>query len=156
MPHSSLDDEFQLIEPRRQISALSLQAGSLVRSLRELAGRWKESFAKELHLQAFQRLEALSEVIKSTMKKLSQEVADGDIEALGHVMKTLREVREKQGEIELELEPVAQMYAMLDSYLPNILDKEEQDARSMLQSSCGLRAVLELRQMRWGTPDQQS
>lgn len=130
-----LDDEFQLIDSRRQISALSLHTGSLAKSLRDLAGRWKESFAKELHLQAFQRLEALSEVIKSTMKKLSQEVADGDIEALGHVMRTLREVREKQGEIELELEPVAQMYAMLDSYLPNILDKEEQDARSMLQSS---------------------
>ena len=130
-----LDDEFQLIDSRRQISALSLHTGSLARSLRELAGRWKESFAKELHKQAFHRLEALSEVIKSTMKKLSQEVADGDIEALGHVMRTLREVREKQGEIELELEPVAQMYAMLDSYLPNILDKEEQDARSMLQSS---------------------
>ncbi|CAE7476975.1 ODA2, partial [Symbiodinium sp. CCMP2456] len=130
-----LDDEFQLMEPRRQISALSLQAGSLARSLRELAGRWKESFARELHTQAFHRLEALSEVIKSTMKKLSREVADGDIDALGHVMRTLREVREKQGEIELELEPVAQMYAMLDSYLPNILDKEEQDARSMLQSS---------------------
>eukprot|EP00435_Cladocopium_sp_Y103_P056838 s450_g19.t1 len=122
-----LDDEFQLIDSRRQISALSLHTGSLAKSLRDLAGRWKdrESFAKELHLQAFQRLEVLSEVIKSTMKKLSQEVADGDIEALGQVMRTLREVREKQGEIELELEPVAQMYAMLDSYLPNILDKED-------------------------------
>ena len=32
----------------------------------------------------------------------ARQVADGDIEALGHVMKTLREVREKQGEIELE------------------------------------------------------
>ncbi|CAK9086371.1 Dynein gamma chain [Durusdinium trenchii] len=130
-----LGDEFQLIDASRQISALSLQAGNLARSLRELAGRWKESFAKELHKKAFLRLEALSEVIKSTMKKLSQEVADGDIEALGQVMRTLREVREKQGEIELELEPVAQMYAMLTCYLPNILDKEEQDARSMLQSS---------------------
>eukprot|EP00930_Biecheleria_cincta_P100463 TRINITY_DN920_c0_g1_i2.p1 TRINITY_DN920_c0_g1~~TRINITY_DN920_c0_g1_i2.p1 ORF type:complete len:4610 (-),score=1017.36 TRINITY_DN920_c0_g1_i2:106-13935(-) len=130
-----LDDDFSLIEPRRQISALSLHAGSLTRSLRELAGRWKEHFARELHSQAFQRLEKLSELIKSTMKKLVREVADGDIDALGHVMRTLRDVREKQGEIELELEPIAQMYSILDTYLPNILDKEEQDARSMLQSS---------------------
>lgn len=46
-----LDDEFQLIDSRRQISALSLHTGSLAKSLRDLAGRWKESFAKELHLQ---------------------------------------------------------------------------------------------------------
>eukprot|EP00931_Biecheleriopsis_adriatica_P081370 TRINITY_DN5469_c0_g1_i3.p1 TRINITY_DN5469_c0_g1~~TRINITY_DN5469_c0_g1_i3.p1 ORF type:complete len:4660 (-),score=1275.41 TRINITY_DN5469_c0_g1_i3:88-14067(-) len=143
-----LDDEFLLLEPRRQISALSLQAGGLTRSLRELAGRWKESFARELHTQAFQRLESLSEVIKTTKEKLSHEVADGDIDALGHMMRTLREVREKQGEIEWEMEPIVHMYAILDSYLPNILDKEEQDARSMLQSGWArLLAESETRQL---------
>ncbi|CAE8616980.1 unnamed protein product [Polarella glacialis] len=130
-----LDEEMGTLEPRRQISALSLQSSGLSKSLRELANRWKESFARELHQQAFHRLESLSDVIKTTMKKLNREVEDGDIDALGHVMQTLREVREHQGEIELELEPIAQMYAILDTYLPNILDKEEQDARSMLQSS---------------------
>jgi len=51
------------------------------------------------------------------------------------VMETLKEVRLKQGEIELEMEPIMTMYAVLDQYLPNILDKEEQDARSMLKSN---------------------
>jgi len=123
------------LEPRRQISALMLQTGGLAQNLKELANKWRESFARELHNQAFQRLEALSEIIKRTMKKLNREVADGDIDALGHVMQTLQEVRERQGEIELEFEPITQMYAILDTYLPNILDKEEQDARSMLQSN---------------------
>merc|ERR1711972_10253 len=104
------------LEPRRQISALMLQTGGLAQNLKELANKWRESFARELHNQAFQRLEALSEIIKRTMKKLNREVADGDIDALGHVMQTLQEVRERQGEIELEFEPITQMYAILDTY----------------------------------------
>jgi dynein heavy chain len=88
-----------------------------------------------LHQQAFERLEAVADMIKKTTKRLNREVGEGDIDALGYVMQTLHEVREKESEIELELGPISHMYAILDTYLPNIMDKEEQDARSMLPSN---------------------
>jgi dynein heavy chain len=118
-----------------QISALMLQTTNLGASLKELARRWKESFAAELHNDAFTKLEQVSEMIKTTMKKLQREVTDGDIDALGFVMQTLQEIRDKQSEIELLFTPIAHMYKLLDDHLPNIMDKEEMDLRCALASS---------------------
>jgi len=131
----ALDKDIDVIESTNQISALMLTTGSLKQSLKDLAQRWREAYASELHMQAFNRLEAVADMIKKTTKKLNREVSEGDIDALGFVMNTLCEVREKESEIELEIGPISQMYAILDTYLPNIMDKEEQDARSMLRSN---------------------
>merc|ERR1712224_1050799 len=130
-----LDEDIDLMKQRHQISALMLKNTSLAKSLKELANKWKESYAKELHSQAFKKLETVSEMIKVTTKRLNREVTEGDIDALGYVMETLKEVRAKQSEIELEFTPITHMYAILDQYLPMIMDKEEQDARSMMRSS---------------------
>eukprot|EP00971_Amphidinium_carterae_P073463 1452523-Amphidinium_carterae.1 len=73
-------------------------------------------------------------MIKATTKKLQREVADGDIDALGYVMQTLQEVRAKQSEIELEMSPIMHMYRILDENLPNIIDKDEADARLYMRS----------------------
>merc|ERR550514_393495 len=69
-------------------------------------------------------------MIKRTSKRLNRDVVEGDIDALGYVMSTLQEVRRKQTEIELHFGPITQMYAIMDQYLPNIMEKEEQDARA--------------------------
>lgn len=132
---AKLEREVDELEGRRQICALMLETETLVQNLKVLASKWKESFARELHVQAFHKLESLSNIIKTTAKNMNREVGEGDIDALGSVMQTLHEVRQKQGEIEMEFEPLTHMYAILDAYLPNILDKEEQDARSLLRSS---------------------
>jgi dynein heavy chain len=132
---SNLDETIDKIKLTHQISALMLKSNSLAKGLKELANKWKEVFAKELHSQAFTKLEKVGEMIKRTTKRLNREVADGDIDSLGYVMQTLQDVRSKQSEIELEFTPITHMYAILDNYLPNIMDKEEQDARSMMKSS---------------------
>jgi hypothetical protein len=49
-------------------------------------------------------------------------------------MSTLREVRQKEGEIELELNPILDMYAILDVHLTTGMEKEEQDNRHVLKS----------------------
>ena len=125
---ADLDAAHDEREPRRQISALILLTGSLVQNLKDLAARWKESFARHLHRQTHQRLEALSEVIKRTMNNMNREVDHGDIDALGVIMKTLQHIRAKQSVIETELEPIGQMYSILDTYLPNLLNHEEHEA----------------------------
>jgi dynein heavy chain len=131
----SKEAEVEKLEGHHQISALMLQTSSLGKSLVELCNTWKESFASELHKEAFKKLETVSEMIKSTRKKLMREVNSGDIDALADVMLTLQEVRAKQSEIELEFVPIEHMYKILDEHLPNIMDKEEQDARAMLHKN---------------------
>jgi dynein heavy chain len=96
----NLDNIVDVIENTHQISALMLTTSSLKQSLKDLAQKWREAFASELHQQAFQRLETVADMIKKTTKKLNREVAEGDIDALGYVMQTLQEVREKESEID--------------------------------------------------------
>jgi dynein heavy chain len=131
----NLDKDIEIIESTHQISALMLTTSILKMSLKELGQKWREAFAKELHDQAFQRLETVADMIKKTTKKLNREVGEGDIDALGYVMQTLQEVREKESEIDLEMGPITKMYSILDNYLPNAMDKEEQDARALLPSN---------------------
>ena len=54
-------------------------------------------------------------------------------------MKSLKEVRHKEGEIELELKPLNEMYRVLETNVPNFSsgnkdDKDELDRRHILQS----------------------
>ncbi|KAF4646950.1 hypothetical protein FOL47_005323, partial [Perkinsus chesapeaki] len=131
-----LDEKLDSFETSKQIGALLLRPDSLSKSLKNLANEWKVAFSKQLHMKARDQLEALTEQIKSTAKRMNRTVEDGDIDALGYVMKTLNDVRRKQSEIELEFGPITHMYAILDTYLPsNVMDKDEQDARSMLKSN---------------------
>lgn len=128
-----MENEVGKMEGQQQISALMLQTGNLMKSLKDHLVKWKEVFASELHKDAFSRLESVTEMIKNTHKKMKREVGAGDIDALAYVMETLTEIRAKQSEIELEFIPIDHMYRVLDEHLPHICDKDEQDARAMLR-----------------------
>ncbi|CAJ1345300.1 unnamed protein product [Effrenium voratum] len=131
----AMENKVEQLTGQHQISALMLKTGSLAQDLKARAEKWKSCFAKELHKDAFAKLEAVSEMVKSTRKKLLREVGSGDIDALAYVMQTLQEVYAKQSEIELDFIPIEHMYRILDEHLPNIMDKEEQDTRSMLKKN---------------------
>lgn len=51
---------------------------------------------------------------------------------MGSVMYALEEIRKKESEIELQFRPVSEMYSLLETYLPEIMDKEESDVSSIL------------------------
>eukprot|EP00931_Biecheleriopsis_adriatica_P081368 TRINITY_DN5469_c0_g1_i1.p1 TRINITY_DN5469_c0_g1~~TRINITY_DN5469_c0_g1_i1.p1 ORF type:complete len:4656 (-),score=1282.68 TRINITY_DN5469_c0_g1_i1:88-14055(-) len=125
----------QHVTGQHQIAALMLKTGSLADSLKDLAEKWKANFAKELHKDAFVKLETVNDMVKANRKKLVREVGAGDIDALADVMQTLQDVYAKQSEIELDFIPIEHMYRILDEHLPNIMDKEEQDIRSMLKKN---------------------
>jgi dynein heavy chain len=129
------DSALDALPRQHQISALSLQTDSLVKSLKGFAQKWKEAFATELHKDAYIKLEGVSEEIKKLTKQLAREVDTTDIDALGYVMQSLQEVRAKQSEIELDFIPISTMYKILEENLPDLLqqDKEEQDMRAALQ-----------------------
>jgi dynein heavy chain len=123
------------MEKSKQISALSLQTEELAKSLKGYAKSWKESFASELHVEASKKLDVVGETIKSTSKNLQRSVNPDDMDALGEVMQTLGEVREKQMEIEADLVPLDRMYKILQEYLPDSLEDEEKNAWCSMQSN---------------------
>ncbi len=48
-------------------------------------------------------------------------------------MHALEEIRKKESEIELQFRPVTEMYSLLETYLPEVMEKEEMDAKSILE-----------------------
>jgi dynein heavy chain len=59
-----------------------------------------------------------------------------DIDSLGIVMEKLEEIRAFQTVIDISLNPISDMYTLLENNLPGgITDKDEMDARSYLQSN---------------------
>jgi len=51
-------------------------------------------------------------------------------------MSALQEIRKQQAEIDMQFNPIMDMYGLLDNYLPGgITDKDEMDARSMLRNN---------------------
>lgn len=69
--------------------------------------------------------------------KLKIEKPAKDIDSLGSVMHALEEIRKKESEIDLQFRPVTEMYALLETYLPEVMEKEETDANSQLEKEWG-------------------
>lgn len=69
-----------------------------------------------------------------TMGKLSRKVED--LDSLRFMMNVLREVREKESSIDMEINPIMDMYLMLEHYLPSgFMEKEEIDKKTVLRTN---------------------
>lgn len=128
---SHIEEEIDKIEHAHKIGAMELKTDNLCQQLKTWAKDWKLQYAQDLHKRARSLLDNLTEQTKMLDTKLRKEVKD--IDSLGYVMETLEEIRKQQAEIDMKFNPVQDMYALLDNYLPGgITDKDEMDARSML------------------------
>jgi len=96
---------------------------------------WKDAYAKDLHKRASTMLEALTDDIKQIRLKIEKPAKD--IDSLGNVMHALEEIRKKESEIEIQFRPVIEMYNLLDTYLPEVMEKDEMDASSILDKDWG-------------------
>jgi dynein heavy chain len=68
------------------------------------------------------------------MGKLSRKVED--IDSLGFMMSVLQEIREKECSIDIEINPVMDMYHLLECNLPSgFMEKEEIDKKTVLKSN---------------------
>jgi dynein heavy chain len=68
------------------------------------------------------------------MGKLSRKV--DDLDSLRFIMNLLVEIREKESSIEMEMQPVMDMYQMLEMNLSsNFMDKDEIDKKTVLKSN---------------------
>ena len=128
--YMGIESDITHISPVHNIGALSLETAPLKYSLKSTAANWKTRYAANLHEEAKTELLNLTEYIKQTSKKLSRPVSD--LEDVKAVMDTLKEVRDKEAEIDLSFGPVEEMYGMLAKYEVRV-DKEETDGVEALR-----------------------
>ena len=130
-----VEKEIERIAPMHNIGALTLNTANLKLQLRNESRQWKLQYATKVHHQARDAMTDLLEYVRVTTKKL--EVPVTDLDSLRFVMTTLKEIRERESSIEMELQPISDMYQMLDHYIPSggLVDKDEMDKKSILRPS---------------------
>lgn len=50
-------------------------------------------------------------------------------------MQALEEIRKKQSDIVLQFKPINDMYALIDTYFSNIMEKDEIEQKNEMESS---------------------
>jgi dynein heavy chain len=118
-----------------QIGALSLKTMNVKTGLKKWIEQWKDAFSKDLYKKAKTMMEHLTDDIKQI--KLKIEKPAKDIDSLGNVMFALEEIRKKESEIEIQFRPVVEMYTLLETYLPEVMEKEEMDPHTILDKDWG-------------------
>lgn len=130
--YREIEADIDHIPPTYVIGALSLNTNNLRLQLKAEARMWQFTYASKLHAQAKERMSSLLEYIRVTTNKLSREV--NSLDSLRYVMVVLREIRERETTIEIEIAPILDMYRLLEAYVPGTLvDKEEMDQKSIIR-----------------------
>ena len=129
-----IEREIERIPPMHNIGALTLNTANLKLQLRAESRQWKIQYSAKVHQQAREAMYNLLEYIRVTTNKLHVEVKD--LDSLRFVMTILREIRERESSIEMELTPILDMYQMLEHYLPGgLVDKDEMDQKTIMRPS---------------------
>lgn len=130
----AVDDDIADISDVHNIGALSLRTVSIKSQLRSECNRWKVKFSDNLHAQAKVRLEHLTEYIRMTNGKVMRDVSD--LDTLRFIMRLLVDVRDRESSMDMEINPMMDMYRMLESYLPaGFMEKEEIDKKTVLRTN---------------------
>ena len=126
--YKAMEDDIEGIQSTYTIGSLSLDTRRLKTSLKKEANKWKSQYAKNLHQQASRDLQRIQAQMDEDRKALEQEIDHTDsLEDLRMTMYTLKEIRDRESEVDLLFEPVQEMYDMLkanDVHIPK--DEEEQ------------------------------
>eukprot|EP00955_Chlamydomonas_euryale_P103513 365498-Chlamydomonas_euryale.AAC.1 len=112
--YMAIETEVNAIPGVHNIGALSLETLPLKTSLKSEAGSWKAQFAQNLHKQCSEDLKAFDTYIRDTTVKLNRKIED--LEDVRGIMNVLKEVREKESEIDNLIGPIEEMYALLLRY----------------------------------------
>lgn len=121
---SETEEQIDKIEPSFIIGAMQLKTQSLIVGLKQYTKQWKGEYAEDLHVKARAELYKLNDHILELTDKLNKTTVK-DIDSLGIVMEKLEEIRVFQAVIDISLNPIADMYTLLENNLPGgITDKD--------------------------------
>jgi len=129
-----IQKEIENVKSIHIIGALSLNTMHLKTHLIHECNQWKIKYSDNLHSRAKTELERITEYTRMTVGKLSRKVED--LDSLRFMMNVLQEVREKESSIDMEINPIMDMYQMLEHYLPSgFMEKEEIDKKTVLKTN---------------------
>lgn len=129
---AQVDEQITAVHLIHNIGALSLNTAPIKTQLRTLNSQWKVQYSDNLHKTATNQLTTLTEYFKSTLTKLNRE--PDSIDSIKYLMDVLNEIRDREASIDMQINPVMDMYALLEMFLPDgYMTKDEQDMRAMLR-----------------------
>jgi len=101
------------------LGALKLNTANIKHQLSKETRIWKVLYSNKIHKLARDSMARLFEFFQTMSNKLNIEV--NSLDTLRYVMMVLKEVREKESSIEMDISPIMDMYFILDHYLPGDL-----------------------------------
>ena len=129
-----LEHEINSINPTRIIGALKLNTSNIKHQLGAETRVWKVLYSNKIHKLAKDSMGRLYEFFRTLSNKLNIEVQS--LDTLRYVMLVLKEVRERESSIEMDISPIMDMYLMLDHYLPGgVINREEIDQKLNIMST---------------------
>jgi len=129
-----LEEEISNIKDYHTIGALKLSMINLKQQLINESRQWKVVFSNKIHAHAKEATYNVFEYMRLTTTKLNIDVQS--LDTLSYVMDVLKEIREKESSIEMEIAPLLDTYSMLDHYLPGLVsDKDELEHKSTVRSA---------------------
>ena len=132
--YMAVEEEIQRVPPVHNIGAMSIETKPLKQSLMAAAKEWKTQFAKNLHGKGKQQLQDIHDYMRETTMKLNREVED--LEDVRTVMGVLKEIRDREAEIDAIMTPIEEIYALLERYKVEV-PKEETQTVSELRAGWG-------------------
>jgi dynein heavy chain len=134
MKFLALEKEIASIASTRVIGALKLNTGNIKHQLTTESRVWKVLYSNKVHKLAKDAMGKLYEFLRVLTNKLNIEVQS--LDTLRYVMMVLKEVREKESSIEMDISPILDMYIMLDHYLPGgVVNHEELEQKANMMGS---------------------
>jgi dynein heavy chain len=109
---------------------MSLETQPMKYSLKAEAAAWKKQFAKNLHSQGKQQLKQIHDYMRETTLHLNRKIED--LEDVRKVMGVLKEIRDRESEIDSIMVPIEEIYALLGRYQV-VVPKEETETVSELR-----------------------
>jgi len=117
------EEEFDKVPEHHAIGVLSLRSANIKADLRALTMLWKTQYARNLLEMAREDLDVLVDYISTTSRKFSMEIEH--LDDVRKLVALLREVREKDSNIEWDIRPLEEKYDMLQRFGVKSLNQEE-------------------------------
>ncbi|DBA69380.1 TPA: Dynein gamma chain, flagellar outer arm [Trebouxia sp. C0005] len=122
--YMAIEQEISQVAPTHNIGSLALETQPLKYSLKSEAASWKAQYAKNLHKQGSEELKTFDAYMRDTTLKLNRKVED--LEDVRFIMGVLKEIREKEANVDNLINPIEDMYSLLMRYEVRV-PKEETD-----------------------------
>ena len=110
----ALEESIQEMEPSHQVGPLLLVTEKLRLSLIAEANSWKNMYGRYLNERCAKKMDDTLDFFNDMEKRLSRPVKDLD-DIRSH-MSALREIREKEIEIDMTIVPIEEAYILLSKY----------------------------------------